>query len=124
ESTKWPVEGHLDKISASQVEDYLNCPFINASKKIFCLVDIPDIDLDIDYLTRGKLLHGVAELIYSKYPDLNIKASQIPELFEQVMSELKTPVFDKNIWKGQKTKYIKMIENFIDFEKEWRSKFP
>ncbi len=124
EPAKWGLSNHVDKISASQVEDYLNCPFINASKKIFCLVDLPDIDLDIDYLTRGRLLHGVAEAIYREYPNLDIEKHKIPEIFEKVRAELETPVFDKNIWDGQRIKYIKMIENFIEFEKEWRARFP
>lgn len=123
ETQLWSLEGHVEKISASQIEDYLKCPFINASKKIFALVDLPDIDLDIDYLTRGKLLHGVAELIYRKHPNLDLESSQIPLLFEQVMTEIDTPIFDRNIWEGQKSKYIKMIENFIQFEREWRSKY-
>lgn len=124
ELKSWELKNHLEKVSASQIEDYLKCPFINASKKLLSLNDLPDLDLDIDYQTRGKLLHGVAELIYKHHPDLKVDPSQISIYFDQVRKDLETPIFDENVWSGQKKKFMKMIDNFLVFEKEFQSKFP
>lgn len=120
----WDLSNHLEKVSASQIEDYLKCPFINASKKILSLNDLPDLDLDIDYQTRGRLLHGVAELIYKHHPDLKVDATEISKYFDQVRLEVGTPIFDENVWAGQKKKYMKMIDSFLVFEREWQVKFP
>ncbi|MES2767985.1 MAG: PD-(D/E)XK nuclease family protein [Bdellovibrionota bacterium] len=120
----WKLQNHLEKVSASQIEDYLKCPFINASKKILSLNDLPDLDLDIDYQTRGRLLHGVAELIYKNHSDLNVDNSTVAQYFDQVRLEIGTPIFDENVWAGQKKKYMKMIDNFLVFEREWKNKFP
>lgn len=124
EIKNWELQNHLEKISASQIEDYLKCPFINASKKVLSLNDLPDLDLDIDYQTRGRLLHGVAELIYRNHPDLKVDSSEISKYFDQVREEIGTPIFDENVWFGQKKKYMKMIDTFLIFEKEWKAKFP
>jgi RecB family exonuclease len=124
EIKNWELNEHLVKVSASQIEDYLKCPFINASKKILNLNDLPDLDLDIDYQTRGNLLHSVAELIYKNYPELKISTEDLSELFDKARRDLKTPVLDENVWAGQKKRYMKMIENFLVFEKQWKEKFP
>lgn len=124
EIEKWKVQNHLEKISASQIEDYLKCPFINASRKILGLNDLPDLDLDIDYQTRGKLLHGVVELIYRHHSDLKITSEEISGYFDKVREEQDTPIFDQNVWLGQKKKFMKMIDNFLVFEKDFRQKYP
>src|SRR5690606_33624694 len=108
----------------SQIEDYLKCPFINASKKILSLNDLPDLDLDIDYQTRGKLLHAVAEMIYRNHPDLVLDDQKILDYIDQARESVGTPIFDENVWAGQKKRYAKIIDNFLIFERSWREKFP
>ncbi len=47
------------KLSPSQLEKYQQCPFIFSAEKIFRLSDLPDVDLDVDAMTSGRLLHAV-----------------------------------------------------------------
>lgn len=120
----WSLEKKDLQISASQIEDYLNCPFIWASKKLFRLSDLPELDLDIDYQTRGKLLHKVAELLYKKHPSFIVTEEQLDSLFEEAQREGDFQIFDLQIWVAQKNRYKKMIREFIDFELHWRSQYP
>src|SRR5690606_38518098 len=48
-------------LSVSQIENYLKCPFKFAAARLFCLSDLPSLDLDIDHLTRGQLMHALFE---------------------------------------------------------------
>jgi ATP-dependent helicase/DNAse subunit B len=120
---RWNLPERKFTLSASQIEDYLDCPFIMASKKLFNLNDLPDLDLDIDYQTRGKLLHKVAELLYKEHPGFHVTSEQLDKIFDKAQQECDFKVFDVNIWKAQKNRYKKMVQKFIEFEIQWRQKF-
>ncbi len=110
-------------LSASQIEDYLKCPFINASKKLYSLSDLPDLDLDIDYMTRGNLLHRAAELIYKENPQFQVTTSQIENIVDFVSLEYKSKIKDSELWQSQRKFYIKILQNFVKFELALRSEF-
>lgn len=111
------------RVSATSLENYLSCPFIFSAKKIFHLSDLPEIDLDVDFLTRGRLLHEVFNVILEtdliRYSD-----QQILGLIDQSRQTIGFKVADETLWQSHRLKYLQFTKQFIEFEMSWRRKFP
>lgn len=120
----WFSNYNPEKLSASQIENYLNCPFINAAQKLFALVDLPTLDLDIDYMTRGNLLHKAAEVILTNYPTLNLTSENVQNVLDEVSGDYRQKIKDPQIWQYQKKKFEGYLFKFVEFERNLRQQLP
>lgn len=111
-------------LSASQIENYLQCPFKFAASKVFGLVDEPDVDLDLDHMSRGKVLHKLFEVLLKDKPNLDWSSSEIDELVSSLPERSQIPLADQRLWVAEKQKYFDLAQKFLDFEKKWRAEFP
>lgn len=109
-------------LSPSTIENYLDCPFIFASKKLFGLQDKAFLDLDVDAATRGSIMHSLFKLLLEE-PTLELSDSRIEELVEAARPN-EADSFDEKLWPPLKIRYVQLAKRFLEFEKDWRKKFP
>jgi ATP-dependent helicase/nuclease subunit B len=111
-------------LSASQIERYLQCPFVFASQKIFKLQDHPDLDLDEDARSKGTLAHALFEKL--TYPEFqsDLNDAQIDAVLEELKTQNKVTLADPRLWASMKRRYTMLAKRFLQFEKEWRKEFP
>lgn len=110
-------------LSASSLEDYFKCPFILYAKKSLGLSELPSLDLDIDRMTNGQLIHKICEIIIGEQKFILID-SQIDAIIENARSALDVVVYSDEIWKFLKPYYFNVTKAFIEFELQWRSDHP
>lgn len=111
-------------LSASQIERYLQCPFVFAAQKIFKLQDHPDLDLDEDARSKGTLAHALFEKL--TYPEFRgtVSDEDLSELLEDLRMSEKVTLADPRLWASMKKRYIQLAKRFLRFEVEWRREFP
>lgn len=111
-------------LSASAIEDYLKCPFIFASKRLYKLLDLPDLDLDVDGSTRGRLMHKLFEKLLSNNLESKYSDQQIENILDEARIDIKAEFGDERTWKFLRKRLVELGKRFIDFELEWRRRFP
>jgi RecB family exonuclease len=114
----------LPSLSPTSFERYRQCPFVFAAEKLFGLLDLPLVDLDLDRRQRGALAHALLEKISvepfrPEWPEQEIEA-----ILEQLRHELKLQVHDEFSWRSLKEKHLRLSQRFLHFEKKWRELFP
>lgn len=111
-------------LSASQIEKYLECPFIFAAQKVFKLQDHPDLDLDEDARSKGTLAHALFEKL--TYPEFRVDISDqdLEAILEDLRIQEKITLADPRLWASMKKRYLQLGRRFVNFEKEWRREFP
>ncbi len=109
-------------LSPSTIENYVDCPFIFASKKLFGLQDKAFLDLDVDAATRGSIMHSLFKLLLEE-PSLELSEARIEELVDTARPD-GADSFDEKLWPPLKVRYVQLAKRFLEFEKDWRSKFP
>jgi ATP-dependent helicase/nuclease subunit B len=124
EPTEVLTQVPLKRVSASTLEDYIKCPFIFASKKMFGLEDKPSMDLELDPMNAGRLSHKVLELLLSRGISQEWTESDLEKLVDECVAEREIPIVDSRIWLGLKKKYVMLGKRFISFEREWKTQFP
>lgn len=111
-------------LSPTAIEDYLKCPFIFASKKIFKLKDLPEMDLDADRRTKGSIIHALFDKLTQEPMEFERTEADLSVLLDQIYENSKVKMGEEKIWKSLKNKYIKLAQRFLATEKEWRKLFP
>lgn len=123
--TKNSFQPFLPKsISASAIEDYLTCPFLFASKRLFRLVDEPELDLDVDKMGTGRVLHKMLYYLLDEPLKLNWTDSEIESIIERCSAEEGLVLATPPIWSSLKQRYIQIAKKFLTAEKETRKKYP
>lgn len=112
------------KISASSVERYLNCPFIFSAEKLWKLKSSLDVDLDIDVMSRGRLLHASLDQLLKEPLSLEHSEESLIDLIETCRAALSICVADETIWRVQRQALVFTLQKFIEFEKLWRRTYP
>jgi ATP-dependent helicase/DNAse subunit B len=112
------------KFSPTQLKKYVDCPFVFLSEKLFHLSDLPDIDLDVDAMTSGRILHAALQEVLGPGGPRPYTRQAISALLDDIRIKLALPVADERLWPAKKENYIKTIEKFIAFEGDWRKRFP
>lgn len=112
------------KLSPTSLEDYSKCPFIFTAKKMFHLFDLPELDLDIDYMTRGRLLHAIFDKILIEPFNFFVTDEKIIEIIEFARIEVDFFVADQRLWDSLRYRYFQFTKDFLKFEKDWRQRFP
>ncbi len=111
-------------LSVSQVESYEACPFTFAAKKLFHLYDLPDLDLDVDHLTKGQLMHNLFEILSKEPMKFNLNNNELAEIVDSVLSNNLSQSTDSVLSDNLKSYYISLAKGFLTVEKEWRERFP
>lgn len=120
-----PVSGvELRTLSPSAIEDYLDCPFIFAAKRLFGLSDVQEIDLDVDPLRRGSFMHKMLELLLEEPLRFQRTDQEWDVLLEKCKSESQLELADLRLWPSIKKKNRDLGERFLSFEKSYREMFP
>ncbi len=112
-------------LSASSIESYLKCPFIYEATRLLKLTDQPSLDLDIDHMTKGSLIHKIFEKLTRAQPmKFDLSDEEIDGVIDEAKSENQMILGDERLWLSQKKKYVKIARKFLEFEETWRAKFP
>jgi len=114
----------IESLSPSKIEAYLECPFIFAAKHIFKLADDSELDLEIDPLRRGSLMHAVFEELTVEPMRYDYSLSELEELVEKARRESKIELADERLWKPLKARHVDLGRRFLAFEQEYRKAFP
>lgn len=120
----WFPDRLPESLSASQIESYLKCPFIQGARKLLGLKDLPELDLDIDYQTRGSVLHAAAEILFNKYPSLVVTEKELESVLDQAFSKFLNKLKSPELLESQKKRYFSYLKSFVEFERNLRSSFP
>jgi ATP-dependent helicase/DNAse subunit B len=111
-------------LSASSIERYQVCPFAFAAQRVFRLNDEPCLDLDLDRMSRGRLMHRI-------FADLGIEPFRIDWTEEELLALIEKARVDEEIqfaepqmWPPLQQAHLKLTRQFLRLEKDWRSRFP
>tara|TARA_B100000749_G_C18450166_1_gene476224 strand:- start:62665 stop:65394 length:2730 start_codon:yes stop_codon:yes gene_type:complete len=110
------------RLSVSQLEGYLKCPFIFTARKLFGLNQYPSLDLDIDHMTRGQIMHRIFELLLEEPLKLSRDNNELESLVIRVLKE--NDMTDESTIRRYLKPYVDLSKRFLSFEAEWRSQFP
>jgi len=116
--------GRVQTVSASSIEDYLQCPFIFAAKILFHLSDYPNLDLDLDAATRGQLMHALFERLTREPMRFDLDQATLEAEVDLAREQATVQIYDERLWSAQRQRWVKVAKRFLDFEKEWRQRFP
>lgn len=118
---KYAVNWNLP-LSPSTIENYLDCPFIFSAKKLFGLQDKASLDLDVDAATRGSIMHSLFKLLLEEPLKFDHTDEELAEIVNQARAG--GELFDERLWPPLKVRYIQLAKRFLEFERDWRKKFP
>ena len=110
-------------LSASKFEEYFKCPFRFHAKVGLRLSSLPSLDLDVDSMTRGRLMHKVCEEIV-KNELFALSHEQIVKIVDQCRDALDMEIYSEEMWKFVRSQYIELTQDFIRHEVQWRLNFP
>lgn len=110
-------------ISASSIEEYFKCPFKFYARKILGLAVKPHLDLDIDVMSRGRILHRICELIVQEKL-WERPSCDLAEIVEKARLDVEVDAYSDEAWEFLRTFYKKLAESFLAFEKQWRQDYP
>lgn len=110
--------------SASSLTDYWKCPYVFAAKKRFRQADDPALDLDLDPLSRGSLLHALLEDLTIEPMRFDYADQELSELIDRVRNDKKIVLGDERLWPAIRSQHLRLLKMFLTTEKEWRSRFP
>ncbi|PIS10042.1 MAG: hypothetical protein COT73_11575 [Bdellovibrio sp. CG10_big_fil_rev_8_21_14_0_10_47_8] len=111
-------------LSPSSLESYRDCPFIFTSQKLFRLMDVPTLDLDVDRRTRGQLIHWALDKVCAEPRRFDWSETEVHQILDQAREQVGLTALDDFIWQGLRRKQTSMVLRFLAFEKEWQSRFP
>lgn len=114
----------VERLSVSQVERYLECPFKMSAQKVWGLSDLPSLDLDVDRMTTGKLMHALFEKLTIEPIKYEYTEEQLNTIIDECREQEKVILADEKMWEIIRTQYVTLAERFLQFEKIWREEYP
>ena len=110
-------------LSASSLEEYFKCPFRFFAKNKLHLDKNPSLDIDIDPLKRGNLVHKLCEKVIAK-GNFSLNQNEVETLVEKTRQDMKMEIYNRKIWDFQKPFYVQLVLKFMESEKSWREQYP
>lgn len=110
-------------LSASRLESFAQCPYTFKAEKLFRLTDFPELDLDMDHMSRGVLIHQVLKRIIEAPDFLNLTPKQLEDIIDQSRRELKLPLVDERLWPSLRAQTLSTALQFLEDEKNWRETY-
>lgn len=111
-------------LSASRIESYLDCPFKFAAESLFKLQDNVELDLNVHPRDYGNFVHDLFERLSLEMQKKDFKVSEIDNLLQELFENGHNRSFHPELWPAFKKKLAILALRFIEFEKEWKNKFP
>jgi ATP-dependent helicase/DNAse subunit B len=88
-------------------------------------LEVPEpFDLEVDALTKGRLIHQVLETAIAKSPFANRTLQEVETLVDQAALKLKIALHEPILWKGQRRRLAVGLLGYLEYEKDWRRRFP
>ncbi len=109
-------------LSVSVLQDFVKCPFIFSARKVYGLRSEPEWDIDLDYMSRGNLIHKLFPKLLEKINE-ELCDEDILKLIEESRKAIKLPIKCRSIWDCQRKRYLSISKNFIAFERAWREEY-
>ena len=110
-------------LSASSIEEYFKCPFRFFASKLLNLRQEPGLDLDLDVMSRGSLIHKICELMVEG-KNFSLDKDQIEALVESARENIQMEFYNSYTWDFFKPFYLRFARIFMESEHEWRTKHP
>ncbi len=114
----------VETLSPSGIEDYLNCPFIFAAKRLMGLSDVAELDLEVDASRRGSLMHKLFEILTKEPMRFDLSEEELGNVVESAREQSRLELADLRLWPPLKARHVDLARRFLAFEKENRTKFP
>jgi RecB family exonuclease len=114
----------LRRFSPSLLQKYADCPFIVLNERIWGQSDLPDLDLDLDPMTRGKLLHRIFEKILESESVPQLTSIQITELVHACMIDVDVQLGEPKLRAATERRIAKVAHEFLQRERSWRELYP
>ena len=106
-------------LSPSHIKDYIQCPFIFLSKKIFHLEDQPEINMDLKPAAKGHIYH----ILFQKIIENKIQTEKdLLALIQSLKQELK--VLDSSVWNFYESLLLKKGVQFLQNESQNKKLLP
>lgn len=118
------AKGLVKSLSPSGIEDYLECPFVFAAKRLFSLTDDADLDLEIDASRRGSLMHKVFEILTEVEPiKFDRTNEELEDVVERAREKAGIELADARLWPPLKARHVDLARRFLSYEGEYRRTF-
>jgi len=118
----WPSKEA--SLSASQLENFIRCPFVFAAEKVFRLRDIEAFDLDMSAMSKGSLVHALFESLLAEKGRFDRSASEIEMILDELRAQSKDSQYlSPAALAVQKRKYVQIGLRFLNIEREWQKMF-
>ncbi len=114
----------LPSLSPSRIEKYRDCPFKFASEALFKLQDLPEVDLGVDPRNYGNFVHDLFERLTVDLNGEDFSDSQMAAILQELYEKDHAASFHPELWPAYKKKLMQIGRRFVDFEKDWQSRFP
>ncbi len=115
-------------LSVTTLQNYAQCPFIFAARKLFCLQNLPNIDMDLDALTQGQVMHDIFKKLTQPPFRENYTNPELMQIIQSCVNNQKNhtsgSLWDPRIWDFFKPGLLKMARQFITSEIKLRKSFP
>ena len=120
--TDWQTR--LRRISPSLLQTYSNCPFITLTERVWGQSDLPDLDLDLDVMTRGKLLHRVFENLLESHILPQLSLEHVEQIVRQSMDDIEMQIGEPKLKLSMERRIARIALEFLEREREWRKLYP
>lgn len=113
----------LERFSPTGFKDYVQCPFKFAARYFFELRKLPPVDLDMDRMKNGSIIHKLFELAVER----KIAAGEdqrVSELVMEVLDSQGDELGEEKLKARYVFQYEKILNRFLEFEASWRKEFP
>lgn len=117
-------EASPERLSASALEKFWDCPFIYGAERRFKQSDDPAMDLDLDHRGRGSLLHAIVEGLTAEPMRFDHSESELAALIDAAREREGIRLGDERLWPAIRAQHIRLALSFLQFEREWRTQFP
>lgn len=114
----------VPRLSASSMEKYAECPFSFAAKNLFGLQVAQAFDLEVDAMTKGRLVHHVLDRSIADSPFAKRSVQELETFLDQAAQSLKIPLHEPLLWRGQRRRLAVSLIAYLEFEIGWRQRFP
>ncbi len=122
EFTDTPLDDKI-RLSVSQVENYIKCPYIFTAQKVLGLSDLPELDLDIDRMSRGKLMHALFEELTVEPIKWDHSDQELIEIIDRCRAKESIHLGDEAVWPLVRAQHVQLAKRFLAFESSWRDKY-
>jgi ATP-dependent helicase/nuclease subunit B len=112
-------------LSATSLQDFKKCPFIYAAERLLQLKSFDSIDIEIQSLSQGSVVHKIFETILKNFTNLKIQSEELDLLIQNAIeSSSDYKYYEEFLIQMSKEKFKKLALNFIKSEEQLQKTFP